>query len=103
MKALYTIAATLMLATPAVADKPVTAYEYCGMMSQLAEVIMEARQAGLPMRTTLEIIANTPSFPTEAMTIMAYQQPRWNSDSIKAEVIVDFGTEIYLLCLDGWA
>lgn len=82
-------------------DKQITHVENdwrstCGALAELGKKIMQARQAGISIEKIIEIF-NDGDFG-EALTIKAYNNPRYNTDNLQEKIISDFRDETYLEC-----
>lgn len=71
-----------------------TTDEACAQVAGAAQGVMTARQNGTPMQSVLEV-ANDPKFASgkagfRAIIMMAYDQPRFNTDENKQRAIDDF-------------
>lgn len=83
---------TLALATPFAA----TAKEEpnCKLDALFAKVIMEARQGGVSMVKTLDIVPDR-----KEMVVAAYSEVRWSTERNQKKSVTDFQNDIYLECL----
>ena len=94
------IALTLLAAVgfaPAHAEQAQTTHQRCSVISELAEVIMNARQAGVPMRTTMELAGEDKA--SQAMVSQAYSQPLWSSEEYKIRAATEHANKWYLACI----
>ena len=87
------ILALTLLATPLAAE---TEEHPCETLGGLAALIMEARQLGAPLSEMMRIAADNELL--KALTITAYQSPRFSTDSYRQEAIKDFRNEIEVMC-----
>ena len=74
----------------------------CKSMSELARIIMQKRQDGVPMSEIVEKVVNTTPQPLQEVlrltVISAYDKPRFNTPEIQQKTILDFENESYLTC-----
>lgn len=74
----------------------------CKSMSELARIIMQKRQDGVPMSEIVEKVVNTTPQPLQEVlrltVISAYDKPRFNTPEIQQKTILDFENEAYLTC-----
>lgn len=74
----------------------------CKSMSELARIIMQKRQDGVPMSEIVEKVVNTTPQPLQEVlrltVISAYDKPRYNTPEIQQKTILDFENESYLTC-----
>jgi hypothetical protein len=87
------ILALTLLATPLAAE---TEGHPCEMLGGLAAQIMEARQVGVPLSDMMRISADSELI--QALTISAYQSPRFSTDAYRQEAITDFRNEVEVMC-----
>lgn len=99
--------ALCLLALPAKAVEN-NADSGCAKFSEMAESIMEARQAGVPMRKLMSTLNSTdtefgPALKQLVAKIIqqAYEQPQYQTDGMINRTKVEFGNEMYLLCQNG--
>lgn len=114
--------ATLMLATPAAAGpygdaaqviadskkydpsspmNKMEKHDRCTYQASLAEIIMEGRQAGVPLGNMLKI-AETASGKGVAMLVsLAYDQPKFSTDSVQKESVAEFADMTFKACYDN--
>lgn len=72
----------------------------CEMYSSLAETVMEARQAGLPMSDMMDLVMDGSLRKlTEEFIIEAYKTPRYSSERMKREAVIDFKDDVYHECV----
>ena len=94
------IALTLLVAVgfaPAYAEQAQTTHQRCSVMSKNAEAIMNARQAGVPMRTAMELAGEDRY--SQAMVSQAYSQPLWASDEYKNRAATEHANTWYSACI----
>lgn len=99
MMATTAAALTLLLATPATAEEqPANSpKEVCAEFSEVAETIMERRQAGASMRRMMELAE------TDMQTAMvrdAYDQPAFSTERYQQRAVRRFGNDAYSVCFD---
>ncbi|MEM9967584.1 MAG: hypothetical protein AAF755_05730 [Pseudomonadota bacterium] len=72
----------------------------CEQAGNIAEVIMMARQEGVPLSQVVKIAKE--SFNEEKavvdMAVLAYEQPRYSSAAVKQQTIQDFRNNVELAC-----
>lgn len=68
----------------------------CKSIEELAYVIMQARQSGRTMSSLMEIAGDDAI--TRAIVIDAYNVPRYATDRVRKEEIIDFSTNIASAC-----
>mgnify|MGYP000738608175 CR=1 FL=1 len=90
-----TIAAAIIAIMPmaAQAQSPGTT---CEEIQSLAALLMDIRQGGAPIATTMEGAGDDPYL--RAMVIAAYEQPRFRTEASKQRAIEDFSNEVALKC-----
>lgn len=71
--------------------------EFCAAQADMAEIVMKARQAGVPMSSLLEIGAPAPN-PYRQLIISAYELPRMSYAPNQEKMIQDFRNDYHLLC-----
>lgn len=72
------------------------ARERCEIREDLARVIMESRQSGLPMR---DMISLAPNKDYINLIMKAYREPKWQSDMVRISAVNRFANDEYLACL----
>lgn len=101
---ILTLVAVFAAATPAVAMTG-SKDKVCPVKGALATVIMTARQNGLGMDRTLEVVTSSGNPWLEklgrGMTLEAYRMPRFSTDRMKEKSVVDFSNDIMSVCYDG--
>lgn len=70
----------------------------CNSVSELAEVIMEHRQAGTDMA---KIMGTAQEDATRQVIIMAYDSPRFHTERNQQRAVQDFKNDAYLACIKG--
>lgn len=73
-------------------DEVVTCEDY----GELAGLIMRSRQAGVPLAQMMAIVRDDPVMREAAL--MAYETPRYNTDSIRQREIADFRDSWTVIC-----
>lgn len=96
---IITLIAAACIAAPVYAEEPLTRDDFCEAVADFAGSIMAARQGGVPLGASLEMVDGTIVPNIREMVIAAYDTPRYSSDEIRAEVILDFSNDIHLQCL----
>ena len=71
---------------------------FCNYQAVYAETVMQARQLPVPIVKMLEA-ANDPL--NQAIVVMAYRKPRFESPVEQKKSITDFSNTIYLMCLEN--
>lgn len=86
---------TLALATPfaATADEELAS---CEQYAELAKIIMDNRQAGVPL---VDMIKITESDALKSIIKAAYKRPQY-PEGYRQEPTTDFQNKIYLECLE---
>lgn len=73
--------------------------ELCGSFGELAEVVMSARQSGVPMAILINSVAdNAYRDVFEKMVIAAYNMPRYSTEGMQKRSVEDFRDKVYLGC-----
>lgn len=70
--------------------------DHCKQMGGMAAQIMEARQAGVTLSKTIEIVS--PDDLLEALALAAYQVPRWRTPENQRMAVIDFRNEVEVMC-----
>jgi hypothetical protein len=81
--------AAALLASPTTADD-------CPFVGYTAATIMEARQVGVPLQTSMLIVGNSSFW--RWVVLQAYAEPRHTDPTIQDEIILDFATHYELAC-----
>lgn len=68
----------------------------CELIGDLAEVIMEARQAGVPVSGVLKKVAG--SAPQEKMVMLAWAVPMYQSEEYQQRAVQEFRERWELPC-----
>lgn len=93
-----TLALFALLAAPATAQE-MTPDELCATFATYAEVVMKARQGGVPLGQMLDTIDGEPVL--RALLMVAYDQPRFSTESYQQDAISTFRDEVHLGCLQA--
>jgi hypothetical protein len=85
-------AATILITTTA----PLAAEtDPCEQLGQVAATVMEARQAGVPLSTVMDIMDSDLG---QALALDAYNQPRYRVEENQLRAIEDFRNEVERVC-----
>ena len=71
--------------------------EFCAEQADMAEIVMKARQAGVPMSKLLAIGAPAPN-PYRYLIISAYELPRMSYEPNQQKMVEDFRNDYHILC-----
>ena len=93
-----------------VAGEEVSDVEACAFLSSLAEIVMEARQVGLPLGGLLEsterlVSQSYPDFPEKGMdlirelAVVAYKKPRGTGEWTQQRAVEEFRDQVMMDCL----
>jgi|HigsolmetaAR205D_1030408.scaffolds.fasta_scaffold06603_2 hypothetical protein len=95
------VAALLAVASPANAETFHTTF--CAKVADVARVIMEARQNGMPMEKAIEAAEQGGDGRDLAIVMVeaAYDRPRWHSNSSQRREVEDFGEFFYKVCYNS--
>jgi len=88
--ALLILMASSALATPAVENDP------CVIIGDTAGEIMKAHQAGVPLARVMEIMGVSDFW--RSVVLNAYGTPRYRTDDYQDRAVIDFTTDIMLIC-----
>lgn len=82
---------------------PYIAMESCEEVSSVAEVIMKARQEGIPMKTQYNWAAKSGNtefaeWAKEMITIV-YDSPKYTSKRYQDQAVSEFGSRVFVQCL----
>ena len=80
------------VAQPVLAEKE---QNVCESMGELAYMVMELRQEGVPMSHVMQI---SDSELVKAIVVEAYDYPRFNSQEYKEKAADDFRNEVEVEC-----
>lgn len=87
---------------PAHADQE-TRRKICQVEAEISMEIMKARQRGVPINKVLDVfvLPDDPDFNTfcKNITAVAYSKPRFDLKENQHKAIVDFGAEVYTVCI----
>lgn len=80
--------------------------EYCKSIYDLSEIIMKARQNGVSMKRSIEIVSTT--YNNDKLSIelaksvveWAYSKPMYQTDVFKRNAINEFAEKAYYSCKD---
>jgi hypothetical protein len=74
--------------------------QICEKISNTGATYMQGRQVGVPMSQFMNSQLHESIKPLmHRIIIMAYEKPRYNTDSVINETIEDFKNEVYLYCI----
>ena len=101
---LLTTILTSCAAGPVYAQRfPYIAMESCEDVSSVAEVIMKARQDGVPMKTQYSRAAKSDNAEFAAwakeMITIAYDSPKYTSKRYQDQAVSEFGSRVFVQCL----
>jgi len=71
----------------------------CEKMHEVASMIMEVRQQGVPITEIIKATSSSPSF--HALIREAYKKPLYNTTTYKEEAINEFANSVYLICMES--
>lgn len=71
--------------------------ENCLQLYSLAEKIMKSRQNGVPMPDVISVFDGNKTM--RAITMLAYDEPRYSTEPMKQRTIQVFADSIYAECL----
>lgn len=94
MKAL--IGVVMMCVAGGVAAKD-SALVKCTRYAELAQTVMKARQAGVPLAKLLETSTNVEAF--SGLFMMAYEYPAYHSPEMQEKTISDFYASEFIACM----
>ncbi len=89
--------ALLVLSTPALA---MDRHEYCSLVSDNAEAVMQARQGGVAMAKAMEFAQEGGEMAEtfKILVVAAYKEPRYQTDEMKLRSVQDFRNAAYMEC-----
>lgn len=96
-----------VLATAIVSAQTKDEVLVCDGIDELARVVMNSRQNGIPLKMMMDVFSDT-EFTKEQhrlfqkMLTEAYEKPRFSTESIKQETITEYGNKWYLVCLNSF-
>ena len=103
-KAVVTLSSAIMFAcSPAHAQQiPIVPMD-CTTMAEIAEITMQSRQVGVPMREVhkLAMDSENKEFAEWATKIVkiVYASPRYSTKEHQKRAADEFGSDVYLACL----
>ena len=95
MKRLILAAALLMPLSATAEERSV-----CEMVTEESNLIMQARQAGVPLKDTLKHYESGPAF--KQIILDAYKIPAMPNEELKRKYIQRFEDKWLLHCLNNW-
>jgi len=78
-------------------DQKATSTEYCLSISDLAKVIMQRRQGGIPMTILIKLAEEDEV--AHAIIMEAYSQPIYSTIETKQKAIQTFADSVLMTCL----
>lgn len=69
----------------------------CTGYAELAQTVMKARQAGVPLAKLLEASTNVEAF--SGLFMMAYEYPAYHSPEMQEKTISDFYASEFIACM----
>lgn len=98
----HLVLAALLVAAPSMATTK-EQLAVCTALSDLAGVIMEARQTGTPLSKIMEVSYKDAGATKiiQALAMEAYKAPRYNTPQYQQREIDDFKNTIMMLCLEN--
>ena len=103
MKRIVIGSIVLMSVINPVCAAPMGKIEMCTMISGLAKTAMEKRQSGTLLSEILVALDKVQDNPfttmAKAITIMAYEKPRYSTPDYINKSVIDFTNESMSLCL----
>ena len=97
-KALSLIA-IMAFTAPAIATAQDKAAEQCELAVQIAEAIMQNRQAGTPISKMMEVADGNQAII--GLILVAYDTPRFSTQEYQLQAVTDFSNEVGLACYKG--
>ena len=103
-KVLLVAVLAFAVAQPVQATTREEAQKICGAVSEIAEVIMDARQKGVPIQRMIDLMADAGEYQDLAYELIleAYDYPHIGTDRLVNDVIREFKTKTYLSCVRVW-
>lgn len=97
-KTLFSMIVCMMIAgaVPASAQTKQEATDPCLVLSEIAGMVMLNRQNGTSMSKLMQIADGNALF--EEIIILAYDEPRFSTDSNKRNAVLDFRNEVEHAC-----
>ena len=71
--------------------------DFCNQMQQVAQAAMTARQAGVPLRTMLQLVSDETAI---GIFRESYKYPKQESDADKESSILSFSKLVLTACLN---
>jgi hypothetical protein len=76
----------------------------CKAISEIASVVMQARQIGVPMADLMDVFHKDDYKESEInlikkMVINAYEQPKFSTTKVQGETITEFSNQWHLSCV----
>jgi len=104
MRKLICVAALVAALTAPATVAAETAQERCSSLASLAHSIMASHQEGVALSDTLAIIERNNPEPEiraayEELVLMAYGEPRYQTEAAQARSAADFRDTIHVWCL----
>lgn len=97
MKKLIAAAIALAACAPAVASEELNSKDHCAQIHEVAEVVMEARQKGMPMPRLMSLSEGDALF--ESLVLEAYAAPRMSAPRNQQDLVNEFANDTYLQCM----
>lgn len=94
----FLVAGFLACSAPAIADTSA-----CDAFSELARQIMNSRQSGVPMKSSMALVEQSDDGPEfkefmRGLVIAAYEVPAYSTEQMKKKAVTDFEDNFYLSC-----
>ena len=88
------------------ANATVTKQEWCEINGKFATNVQMMHQSGAPLSSVFDTVNKSDLSEDHkdglaAMAIMAYERPRWHTDSSKHREVEDFHNLVFLSCIKG--
>ncbi len=100
MRSVTTLAVGLLLAGSAHAAPSMDPQDVCGSFYGIAETVMRVRQSGAPMPDLIgSVDGSYAQERLEAIIIMAYDEPRYDTPQYRRSAVGDFADDMYRRCL----
>jgi hypothetical protein len=100
-----TLAIAALLASTSAFAQTASSEAVCTKLSQLSAQIMKNRQAGTPLSGMMEVTSKSTNAEVNRVTrkilLLAYDEPRFGTESYQQRSINDFSNKIMLACLKG--
>lgn len=100
MKTLSTILLASLIALPVIAEDEGVNKDVCGIVYDLAETVMTARQKGLPMPKVMSIMAGDDSWADlrRELVLMAYEKPQHRTEEYRIDAANRFANDAAAMC-----